>query len=137
MDDSHDSTILLLLFVPLVLIFILLINIYVYIYINRTTCCKQHNTTKTKIKKYIKKNKIVKKHGNIFEYEKNMNINVECSICYKQKYTFLFYNNYSRFIVTNCDHIICCSCAKIWININPSCPVCRADAILVGFNNIV
>ena len=137
MENTDDTTILLLLFIPLALILILFINVYLYLYLYNTKCCRKRSVTDKKISKYIEKNTIVKKHGSIFDYERNSNICVECSICYKKKYKFLFYNNYGRFIITECNHIICCSCAKIWIKINPICPVCRTEIIVSGFYNII
>ena len=80
MENTDDTTILLLLFIPLALILILFINVYLYLYLYNTKCCRKRSVTDKKISKYIEKNTIVKKHGRIFDYERNSNICVECSI---------------------------------------------------------
>ena len=42
---------------------------------------------------------------------------MECGICYTDK----------SLMKTNCGHIFCDSCLKIWREIKNTCPVCRGD----------
>ncbi len=44
----------------------------------------------------------------------------ECSICFNLACDFG--------LLENCDHIVCLSCAKRWIKIQKTCPVCRLES---------
>ena len=49
-------------------------------------------------------------------------MNDECVICYGET------DNRVR----PCDHVICVPCAKRWMQLKPTCPVCRGNVIDVG-----
>jgi hypothetical protein len=54
---------------------------------------------------------------------KNQNHNKHCIICLEN------YKYHDKVAFMNCQHKYHSNCLKTWLNVNPSCPICRKDII--------
>lgn len=60
-------------------------------------------------------------------FNKNMNENMDCPICYEEKET-------SGILKLNCDHELCKECIKQICTVGPSCPFCRSKIENITYN---